>query len=106
MKPADLGLLDATPIITPAMSDILACRLNQVTRHGHSASADDARGPYLILRDSMAPLGDAISMLHGPATLLTPHEQAVCRKRIIKAIAMQMAGLDTLDRALTKGDGS
>lgn len=90
------------PALGPAWVEAMVRRADQIDVYGHSLSADDARGPHPFLREAAAILAAAADMALGDPARLTKREQGVLRRRVINAVALAMAGLDTFDRALAR----
>lgn len=88
---------------TPAVTDLLRKRHEQVAGHGHTPAADDATGPRRLCDKALNRLLMARDMLHGDPARLDPRQRAALRDRLITAAAIIIATTDTLDRIPVNG---
>ena len=96
------------PQFSAAWSDAFVARSDQLAL-GHDTAADDATGPLRILDHARRRIGQAHDMLmgdpHARPARMSANERTVLRRRLVIAMALIAATIDTLDRVPVAAPG-
>ncbi|TXC73931.1 hypothetical protein FSZ31_04210 [Sphingorhabdus soli] len=84
--------------VADLIPEIVAKRIDQVTRHGHTAARDDAAPADALAKVAYAYAGDALDLSGGE----DPARIARCRMKHINAIAAGFAAVARIDRAVAQ----
>ncbi len=84
--------------VADLIPEIVAKRIDQVTRHGHTAARDDAAPADALAKVAYAYAGDALDLSGGE----DPARIARCRMKHINAIAAGFAAVARIDRAVAR----
>lgn len=83
----------------PAMRDVMARRVDQIARRGHLAENDDMLPIGWLPMEARCALERARDRLNGDN-----RDLGEVRTQLIEAVALTLAGIDRLDRAMREGE--
>jgi hypothetical protein len=103
LKESDARLFQADDMVAlvtgPALKAIVAARVDQVAKHGHTPDRDADLPLKHLPHHARSMLLDTVDLLEGPHRNLV-----VARRRLAKAAAMLMAAIDRVDLEIAKGE--
>ena len=87
-------------VTSPAVRAVLEMRIEQIVKHGHSAEADSGLPLRHLPANARSMIIDCMDLLEGPR-----RNWVVARRRLAKAAAMLIAGIERLDSEIAARGG-